>query len=183
MCCSSLAQSQIKVSDSIEHFSHQDSSYHCGQCNHHLFDAEEATAISPHTLHYHGVGTDSTETAIHCSACRSHLGYYNHQHNLFKVIGDKLGEEEETVYHCLSCLMPLFDKQSLFTSNASFYYFSTPIDKERVALAERNQFYKRQIDDVKCRRCDSPIGEVHHNDSGGFGMRLNMDAMKRRKKN
>lgn len=182
MCCSSIAQSQIKVSDSNEHSSHQDSSYHCAQCNHHLFDADEATAINPHTLHYHGVGTDSTETAIHCSACRSHLGYYNHQHNLFKVIGNKIGKEEETPFQCLSCLLPLFEEESLFTSNDSFHYFSTPIDKERIDLAERNQFYKRQIDDVKCRRCGAGLGDVHNNDSGGFGMRLNLGAVKKRKK-
>ena len=61
--------------------------------------------------------------------------------------------------------------------------FGWPGQDLKKVQGERNQFYKRQIDDVKCRRCDSPIGEVHHNDSGGFGMRLNMDAMKRRKKN
>ena len=78
--------------------------------------------------------------------------------------------------------MPLFEKQSLFTSNESFHYFSAPIDKKRVALAERNQFYKRQIDDVKCGRCDATIGEVRNNDSGGFGIRLNLGAVKKRKK-
>ena len=181
MCCSSLAQSQNNTSDSFTH-SHENSAYHCAQCSHHLFDAEEATAISPHVLQYHGVGTDSTRTAIHCRACSSHLGYYNQQHNLFQVIGDKLWKEEETPFRRLSCLLPLFEEQSLFTSNDSFYYFSTPIDQERIALAERNQFYKRQIDDVKCGRCDATIGEVRENNSGGFGVRLNLSAINKQRK-
>ena len=187
MCCSSLVYSQNHTHDSSghnhDHATHQDSSYHCASCNHHLFDAEKATPISSHVLHYHGVATDNTQTAIHCKGCSSHLGYYNHQHSLFQVIGDKVGQEEETTFHCLACLLPLFEEQSLFTSNKSFHYFSTPIDKKRIALAERNQFYKKQADSVKCRNCDAAIGKAHSNHSGGFGLRLNLKSVKRQKKN
>ena len=148
----------------------------------HLLDANNATVINKYELHYHGIATDSSKTAFHCAGCKSHLGYHHQENNEYQVINNKIVEKEITGYHCLSCQMPLFKKEDLSNSDATYSYFSKPTADNRIALAERNKFYKIQDSKATCGKCGSILGEVTKNDTGGFGMRLNLGAVKKKKR-
>ena len=182
----SLLIGQIKIDDTANsighHHTHQDSSISCGACGVHLLDANNATAINKYELHYHGVATDSSKTAFHCAGCKSHLGYHHHENNEYQVINNKIVEKENTGFHCLSCQMSLFKKEDLSNSDETYSNFSKPTEKNRIALAEQNKFYKLQGSKATCGRCGAVIGEVDRNGSGGFGMRLNLEAVKKRKR-
>ena len=177
--CASVVSAQINI-DNIN--LPQDSSYHCNACKSHLFHTDDATILNKKALHYHGVATDSSKTSFHCAGCNGHLGYYQHDEKTYQVLGNKLDEKDTGKFHCLSCQMPLFDKQSLSSSDESYSYFSAPLDEERIALEERNKFYKIQNSAATCGRCDAVIGEANENDSGGFGLRINLGAVGKKKK-
>ena len=178
---------QISLEDTANatdhhHHTHQDSSFSCGACNMHLLDANDATAINKYELHYHGIATDSSKTAFHCAGCKSHLGYYHKEDAEYQVLNNKVKEKGNSGVHCLSCQMPLFNKEDLSNSDDTSSYFSKPIEENRIALAERNKFYKLQGSKATCGKCGARIGEVDKNDSGGFGMRLNLGAVKKKKR-
>lgn len=177
--CASIVNAQINISNANLP---QDSSYHCKACSGHLFDADDATILNKEALHYHGVATDSTKISFHCAGCNSHIGYYHDHHNTYQVLGDKVEEKDNDRIYCLSCQMPLFNKQSLSNTNESDSYFSAPIDKQRVKLEKRNKFYKIQNSVTTCGRCDAVIGEANENDSGGFGLRINLGAIGKKKR-
>ena len=177
-----LVIGQINLENTANHHTHQDSSFSCGACSAHLLDANNATLINKYELHYHGVATDSSKTAFHCAGCKSHLGYYQQEGATYQVLNDKVIEKDTSGFHCLSCQMLLFDKEDLSKSEETSSYFSKPTEENRIALDERNKFYKLQGSEATCGRCDSVIGEVDENDSGGFGLRLNVGAIKKEKR-
>ena len=185
---SSLLIGQVNLEDtsnSTNHqhtHTHQDSSFSCGACGGHLLDANNTTAINKSEIHYHGVATDSTKTAFHCAGCRSHLGYHHQGDAKYQVINNKITEKGNSDFRCLSCQMQLFSREDLSSSDDTSSYFSRPIADDRIALDQRNKFYKVQGSKATCGNCDSTIGEVDKNDSGGFGMRLNLGAVKKNKK-
>jgi len=181
----SVAQGQIavdKVTLSNHHPSHQDSSYHCKMCDKFLFNDNEATILDKKDLYYHGIATNDTKTPFHCAGCDGHLGYYDHKHETYEVINRNVDEKDSAIFHCLSCQMPIFDQKALANSDESFSYFKEPIDKKRIALEERNKFYNIQNSHATCRACKGRIGEVTKNDTGGFGMRLNLGSVKKKKR-
>jgi len=192
MCYSLAIQAQVpttKDHSGHDHASHdhshdhatQDSSYHCGMCDKHLFDANEATIINKKELHYHGIATENTKTPFHCAACKGHLGYYDHEHTTFQVINSHTDHKKGT-FHCLSCQLPIFDQKDLTSSDDRYSYFRQPIDEERLALEKRNKFYSIKNSSATCAGCTGRIGEVDKNNSGGFGMRLNLSAVKKKKR-
>ena len=171
---------------SQDHATPQDSSYHCAFCEKHLFDSKDATVINEKELHFHGIATDDTKTPIHCAACKDHLGYYDHEHTTYQVINSHT-EHRNGTFHCLSCQFPIFDEKDLISSDKTnpdnrYSYFRQPIDAERIVLEKRNKFYSIKNSNVTCAGCTGRIGEVDKNDSGGFGMRLNLGAVKKKKR-
>ena len=164
-----------------DHAADQDGSYHCKMCDKQLFNVDEATIIDKKELHYHGIATDDSKTPFHCAACKGHLGYYDHEHTTYQVINSHTDKHTGN-YHCLSCQLPVFDQKDLTSSDDKYSYFREPIDKERIALEERNKFYSIKSGNVTCAACNSKIGEVNKNDSGGFGVRLNLRDVKKKKK-
>ena len=165
-----------------DHIAHPDSTYHCGMCDKHLFNVDEATVIDNKELHYHGIATDDSKTPFHCAACKGHLGYYDHEHTTYQVINSHTNKKHNGTFHCLSCQLPIFDQKDLTSSDDRYSYFREPIDKERIALEERNKFYSIKGSNVTCAGCNSRIGEVNKNDSGGFGMRLNLRGVKKKER-
>jgi len=182
--CVSSTQGQISINTlTVQEAMHQDSAYHCTMCEEHLFDTEEGTIIGEE-IHYHGVATDETITAFHCVGCSSHLGYHNHETVTYQLVNTNVAQDDTNAFLCLSCQMPIFDQQALTDSDDSFYYFDEPIDKERIVLEERNKFYtaEAQTPNLKCSACKGIIGEVSPNNTGGFGLRVNLNAVKKKKR-
>ncbi len=196
------------------HHAHQDSSYHCGMCNGHLFDEHEATKINNEELHYHGIGTEDHKTAFHCAGCKGHLGNFNHKHNNYEVLNDKVDQKENGTFYCSVCQMPLFEGQAVDKNAANahgpsvpnipapnvkkgdkqqatknyndlYTYFKAPINENRIALEKRNKFYKasKATSTIHCRVCDGQLGGLNNNDSGGFGLRVGINKVKKQKKN
>jgi len=192
------AQAQIDIERikhaSEDHHIQQDSAYHCGLCEKYLFDVYESTEVDEDHLHYHGVGTDDSKKAIHCSGCESHLGYYDHEHNHFLVSGDNVDKADTGIFHCAACRLPVFDEQERFSqeiidqeeasTDNNYFYFKKPIKEDRINIDDRKKFYKVALGSpqVTCRGCNGRIGEVDLNHTNGFGVRINLGSVKKRKR-
>ena len=179
--------------DEDHHHAHQDSSYHCGMCSSYLFDTDEVTNINNTDLHYHGIGSEEHKSTFQCAACNSHLGFYNHKHNNYEVLNKSVVKKDGGIFHCAACQMPLFEanavdkqpvkKQTADNYNDLYTFFKAPINEDRIALEKRNKFYKTTDSDIHCRVCDGQLGGLNNNDSGGFGLRVNINKVKKQKKN
>ncbi len=179
-----FAQGQIDI-DKLKHASedhaHQDSSYHCGMCNANLFGSHEATIIDNNQLHIHGIGTDENRSPFHCSGCSSHLGYYNHEHDHYEVDLKSLDQKSTGKFHCAACQLPIFDEQELTSSDEFSSHFKQPIDQDRIVVKGIEKFYKVAGSHISCKACNGRLGEVSLNDSRGFGLRINLGAVKKKK--
>ena len=152
-------------------------------CEKYLFASHEATNVDNTHIHYRGIGTDETKSTFHCSACSTHLGYYNHEQDSYQVLNGNVDKKDNGKFHCSFCQMPLFDQQELDNADDLYTYFNSPIAENRIALEERNKFYKVTTEShLKCKSCNSLLGSAIQNDSGGFGIRLNLDKVKKRKR-
>jgi len=169
--------SKQKHGSKHQHDSHdQHDSYHCGACNTHLFDADEATIVGENVLHYHGIATEESQSSFHCAACQSHLGYFNHEDSTYQVINNKIGEGDSQFY-CAACQFPLFNSETLASKGESSSFFSEPIHSDRIKLDDRKKFYKIDGPNAVCGRCNSRFGDYNKNGSGGFGLRINLGPL------
>ena len=179
-----LGQGQINTDQDIQdgdaHHTHQDSSYHCGICDSYLFDSHEVSNINNNELHYHGIGTSESQTPFHCAGCSTHLGYYNDKHDHYQVLNQNVDKKESGKFHCLACQMPLFDQQ--VKADDSSTYFKQPIAEGRIVLDDRMKFYKVTDSHLTCKSCKGHIGSINRNNTGGFGMRLNLSKVKKKRR-
>lgn len=148
-------------------------SYHCGACNTHLFDANEATLVSDNVLHYHGIATNDSQKSFQCAACQSHLGYFNQADSTYQVISNTIGEND-THFYCAACRFPIFNSEAFISSKGSSSLFSDPIKEERIKIDNKKKFYKIDGPNAVCGRCQSRLGDYNKNGSGGFGLRINL---------
>ncbi len=181
----SFGYSQItpdKITVTTNHVDH-DHAYHCNACHTHLFDAAESTIIK-NEIHYHEPATDNNSVAFTCAGCSSPLGYLTD--NLYQLSNDKVNQKN-SVYHCAACQAAVFDAQNLNRSDNSFSYFSTPIEQAIITTnTERRKFYKMEADKeaIQCAVCEINFGKVvQDNDTGGFGVRVNINSVNKKRKN
>ena len=50
-----------------------------------------------------------------------------------------------------------------------------------ITIKESNKFYKLAGSDIICKHCNDRIGDINKNDSSGFGVRLNINQVKKKK--
>lgn len=73
--------------------------------------------------------------------------------------GKYLHHEEEGIYHCAACELPLFHSDAKYDSGAGWPSFTKPIAPKNVYYLEDFSLgFKRY--EVLCRQCDSHLGHV-----------------------
>ena len=182
----SMAQGQISIGQiehaSEDHHAEQDSAYHCGLCSKYLFDSHEGTSINDTTLHYHGIGTDESTSPFKCAGCDSHLGFHNHEEGHYEVLNDNVSKKEDGKYYCKACQLPLFEEESVEKSDESSTYFHEPIGADRIEIEDHEDFYKVRGSHLTCKNCNGRIGAATGNDSRGFGLRLQLGNVNKKKR-
>ena len=155
--------------------------YHCAMCAKYLFDSDDAVLLSDNELHYHGIATDHEQSAFHCSGCKNHLGYFSLKDSTYQASIENVGGSSSLGYTCTACQWPLFDSTSLEKKTDEVLIFSRALDANRVKIDTRPKFFKVELpnNELKCRWCDARIGSVQENESGGFGLRIHLGAVKK----
>lgn len=182
-----ISKDQVKPIIADHHHVHHEGANHCGICSNYLFDPHEIANINNTEQHYHGIGTEDHKSVFHCAVCNSHLGYYNHKHNIYEVLNKYVDKKEGGVFYCAACQIPLFEEHTVgkhvtnkqpvntYTYNELYTFFKVPINEDRIALEKRNNFFKARESTIHCSVCDGQLGGLNKSDSGGFGFRISFN--------
>ncbi len=73
--------------------------------------------------------------------------------------GGLLGQEDDGVYCCRLCSLPLFLHKTKFESGTGWPSFYAPFDEAHVRSIEDRSYGMRRIE-TRCARCDSHHGHV-----------------------
>jgi len=67
--------------------------------------------------------------------------------------------EQDGIYVCGLCALPLFDSPTKFHSGSGWPSFFDPVSRDHIHYIEDNSHGMRRVE-IRCARCDSHLGHV-----------------------